>query len=140
MNRNFLIFGAFLILLGFGTGYYFLAFFGFLLLVGAFRSGASRPAPRLPTPPREERRRIIPPPPKTEEHPHSTPAVASLVPPSSPPTPNYTPSLFPNSMFPAMAGPSPQVHTSDKASANQGSRDELVEVGSILALLRLALG
>ncbi len=142
LKRNLLVFALFLVLLGIGSSFYLLSLFGLLMLIPALLSSSRPPLRPAPPPARQETRRITPPP-------LQQPAVAlSQVPPKTvfvTPTPiqtqTYSPSLFPKSIFPSnvQVGTSPQpVHES--AAPKPAERDELLEIGTILALLRLALG
>ena len=142
MNKNLVIFGAFLIVLGAGFGYYLISLFGLLILIPALMA-PSRPVSRLPTSAKEEPRRIAPKPqpmPAQVQPPASQPAVAV---PISEPSPyvSYSLALFPNSMFPSLSlSATAQPQPASEAPAKAAERDELIETGALLALLRLFVG
>ncbi len=153
MNRNLLIFGLLLIVLGIGFDFYLLSFFGLLLLIPAALS-PSRTAGRQPqTPtrpaPTQEPRRIIPLKPKPEAQPTPlevkdaplSPQLANVQtfqPGSS--YPAYSPALFPNSIFPPVSSMGSSQPMEPEAATKPAQRDELVEAGAIIALLRILLG
>ena len=127
------------ILLGAGLGFYPLIFVGLILLIPALMSPSRPPVRGAPTPPppRQETRRIVPPTPHEKSiatpAPHFGPA-----PPA--PQPHVAPqALFPMPMFPSLsqmgAPPEPE-----PATKTQEGRDEVVEVGVMLALMKLAFG
>ena len=143
-----MIFAVFLVVIGIGSGFYLLTFFGLLVLIPVLLS-PSRPTtrpqpPSTQTRPREQPRRIAPPPvqPYATATPPEQPAAAlSPIPPPSAPSTAYSGALFPTSMFPPMSQMGtipPQVKEGSPKKPEE--RDELVEVGTILALLKLAFG
>jgi hypothetical protein len=156
LNRGLLVFGLFLVLIGIGLNFYLLSFFGILIIIPALIS-----RPRLPVPPNQtgttqQPRRVgsvKPQPMPAPSQPMGQPtsqayqpvqsqfgsmALASTSPPMQPSS--YSPSLFPTSMFPSLnlyvntAQPAPE------AARKPSERDELIEVGAVVALLRLLLG
>ncbi len=149
MNRNLLVFSLLLIFLGFGFGLYLLSFFGLVLLIPSLLSPSRPPARPVPAPtPQEQRpRRIAPPPvqqPSVAPEPQPMPEAAK---PMSPPMqPAYAPAtysgaLFPTPILPALSRMDTMaMPTKEAAQKKSDDRDELVEVGAVLALLRLALG
>ncbi|MDE1858321.1 MAG: hypothetical protein KGI26_04540 [Thaumarchaeota archaeon] len=142
MNKNLVIFGAFLIVLGAGVGYYLISLFGLLILIPALIA-PSRPISRLPTSAKEEPRRIAPKPqpmPAQVQTPASQPAMAAPI--SQPgPYSSYSPALFPNSMFPSLSlSAAVQLQPASAAPAKAAERDELIETGALLALLKLFVG
>lgn len=142
MNRNLFAFAFLLILLGLGFNFYLLAFFGLLMLIPAFLS-STRPRMRpTPTSVKQEPRRITPPLVRQPEVALSqTQPKSTVVAPSAEQPVTYSPSLFPTSMFPAhtQLGTSPQP-IRETGAVKPAERDELLEVGTMLILLRLALG
>ena len=149
MNRSLVYFALFLILISIGFGIYLLTFLGVLLLIPALMSPARPPAPRTPPATAQPPRRIIPPTPvrpavtATESQPMaSTSMYAPTATPTYAPTQyqGYSGPLFSTPMFPSlsqMGAPAPT--TSQPPPTNQG-RDELLEVGAILAVLKLLSG
>jgi hypothetical protein len=147
LNRNLLVVALFLVLLGLGSNTYLVSFFGLLLLIPALLS-SPRPRQRpVPSAVYQRPRRIAPqqmPPPRVSPpspQPQPQPQ-ATATPPAAPTqTPAYSPALLPNSMFPPIF---PSVYipkpTSGASAEKAAERDELVEAGAILALLRLFLG
>lgn len=65
---------------------------------------------------------------------------ASFIPSPAAPTPAYAVALFPTSMFPSLGqgvqGPKPQAAV---PAAEPKEKDELLEMGALLAILRIAL-
>ena len=142
LNRNLVFFAAFLILIGVGSGVYLISFLGVLLLIPALLSPSRLPAPRVPTsgqtqPPR----RIIPPAPaKHPQSPQETqPMAAQMEAPMQ--YQGYAGPLFPAPMFPSLSqmGAPPSATSRPPPPVTQG-RDELLEVGAILAALKLLSG
>ncbi|MDA4124368.1 MAG: hypothetical protein OK438_02790 [Thaumarchaeota archaeon] len=147
MNRNLLVASVFLILVGIAFGFYPVTLIGFFLLFPALLS-SPRPGPmKTPTTrPQEQPRRIMPhPTPVTEALP--LPAVTAPLPTATPsssqPIPHslasYSSALFPNSMFPNLSLASPTQSSTAKTEA-PAAKDELLEVGALLAFLKLVLG
>jgi hypothetical protein len=155
MNRNLLLFALFLAVLGVVFGFYLITFFGLLLLIPAALIPSRAPA-RTPQPPKQAARRTPPPqglqsmakeqapqsmssqPVSQSMSPQPMAAMSSV--PYSSSYQSYSPALFPSSMFPSLsmsgsAQPQPQGELAKK----QAERDELVEVGAMLALLKLLL-
>ncbi|MDG6902282.1 MAG: hypothetical protein JRM80_10035 [Nitrososphaerota archaeon] len=132
-----------MIVLGVGFNFYLLSLFGVFMLIPAVTS-RSRQAPKPSGPTRQEPVRVSPKPQPPETPPVSQPMPKQSVPVPISPQPasdiSYSPSLFPKSMFPPMSlmGDLPQPPTG--AEAKQSGRDEVVETGAMLALLRLILG
>ena len=145
MNRNLLGLSVLMILFGAVSGFYLLSIIGLVIMIPAFLSGS-----RLPTRPptstaRRETRRIIPPPVVKQPEPTTyLPPQQGVVPVPSTNTmasPTFSQALFPNAIFPSLSlvGGSPQA-TAPGPSAKSAERDELLEFGAILALLKIALG
>jgi len=141
LNRNLVYFSVLLILLGIGSEVYVLSLLGLLLLIPALLSPARPPVRRTPAP-RQEARRIVPQqPPRVSTQTPSPPHTIEIAPTPPVQQQTYTPALFPMPMFPSLSqmGSTPQP-VKEPAQAKQEARDELVEVGTILALLKLAFG
>ena len=140
MNRSLVYFSVFLILIGIGFGFYVLSLLGAILLIPSLLSPTQLPARRAPGPTQPQPpRRIIPPKPAHPVAPATEPATAA---------PSYTPmqyqgftgALFPGPMFPSLSQMgAPQPTAGQTPPASQG-RDELLEVGAILAVLKLLSG
>jgi hypothetical protein len=157
LNRNLLFFSLFLIIVGVGFGIYLVSFIGFLMLIPALASPSQAPARRAPpSSPQLSRpqKRVTPPkysPPSPPAPPSSTePATApaqpmtymSVSPSSSQAQPiSYTPALFPSPMLPSLSlmGNAPPPEKMPQEARREG-QDELVEVGAMLALLKLVFG
>jgi hypothetical protein len=144
MNRDLFGFAILLILVGIGFGIYLISFVGLLLMIPAF---LARPRQKTGGSPSQQTRRISPPPVRQAEPWVSTaqPKAATPAPAPAPAdapatTPTYGVPLFPTSMFPSLTmTPAPQA--SQEATAEKPTqRDELLEIGAILALLRFAFG
>ncbi|MDG7008306.1 MAG: hypothetical protein JRN06_08685 [Nitrososphaerota archaeon] len=145
MNKNLAYFSIFLILIGIGFGIYLVLFLGVLLLIPALLSSARFPT-RSPPTPSQSPRRITPTAPaqptvpSSEQQPMATPAMYG--------TPMYSPtqyqgysgSLFPGTMFPSLSqvGPPPTATSQPPPSGQE--RDGLLEIGAILAVLKLLSG
>ena len=143
MNRNLLVFSLLLFLLGIGLGAYILSFLGLLLLIPSLFSSARPPVQRAPPQPTQQPKRVAPrAPPQTPatapHHPQET-YLAGL---ESPPQQQaYSSAVFPTVMLPSlfpMAAPAQPVR--EMARGKMEERDELVEVGAILAMLKLVFG
>ena len=150
-NRNLLVFAIFLVLVGAGTTFYFLSALGAILLIASLI-----PGPRGSSPPRPSQtqtpppRRIMPSIPKPVER--SAPSTPVQSPPvsyqptiqalNSTTSLSYSPALFPTSMFPNLTlQASMPAAVAEKPTQKQPvEKDEILEVGTILALLKLALG
>ena len=142
MNRNLVAFSLLVILAGLAFGLYLISFFGFLILIPALASGSRLPTRPPPTQPKQQPRRIIPPAPPQPES--TVPAVQAKPMAAAQPTmqvQSYSPALFPSSMFPSLAGMgSTPLAAKEAATPKPDGRDELVEVGTMLALLKLVFG
>ncbi|MDG6900821.1 MAG: hypothetical protein JRM80_02520 [Nitrososphaerota archaeon] len=142
MNRNLVLFSVLLIMLGIGSGFYLLSLLGSLFLLPALIS-RGRPPPARATPPqKQEARRIIPLTPPQPPAEAAPPQVSGYM---ASPQPaqyqGYSMALFPTTMFPSlsqMGGKAlPPVQP---PVVKQDARDDLVEVGAMIALLKLAFG
>ena len=158
LNRNLLVFSLFLIVLGFGFGLYLLSFIGVLILIPALASPSQAPARKAPPQspqPSQPPRRVSPPvysPPSPPPAPSPKTEPAAAPPPpmtymstsassSSMPPISYTPALFPSPLIPSlsMMGSAPPPVKAPQEVKREG-QDELVEVGAILALLKIVFG
>ena len=145
LHRNLLLFSLILIGLGLASGYYLVIFFGILMLFPAL-SAPSRPPPRPSpggTPVKQEPRRIIPPSPSNPPQQASSPSPPSepmATAPAAQQSQMYTPILFPTSMFPSLSSYSTPPPPAKATGAKHDERDELVETGAILVILKLLLG
>jgi len=162
MNRNLLVFSLFIIAAGLAFGLYIITFFGLLLLIPALAAPSRPPARNAPQQPAKQQPqpwgRVIPPRPSplpsapTPSHRNEPTApqmqpmatmATSYVTPSPSPTQivSHTPALFPLPLLPAMSvmGSAPQPAKSPQETRNEG-RDELVEVGALLAVLKIIFG
>ena len=142
MNRNLVVFSLLVILVGLALGLYILSFFGLLILIPAFASSPRLPTRPAPTQPKQQPRRIMPPAPP---QPESTVPPVQTKPMGAAPTATqaqgYSPALFPSSMFPSLAGMggTPTAAKETPATKPEG-RDELIEVGTMLVILKLVFG
>jgi len=160
LNRNLFVFSLLLVLAGIAVGFYLISFIGFILMIPSLLS-PSRPPAGPPartgsappqTQPRQIPRRVSPPQvPQQQQVTPTTPAKAEVAMPplysASSPSPmassmaSYSSALFPSPILPALSQITPVPRpTKEKEQQNQGERDELVEVGTMLALLKLILG
>ena len=159
MNRNLLVFSLFIIVAGLAFGLYIISFFGLLLLIPALAAPTRPPAGNAPPQPSQSRPwgRVIPRPSSPPPSPAPTPKAEPMSPPappmssmatsymaisSSPGQPvSYTPALFPMPLLPAMSvmGSAPQPVKPPQESRHEGP-DEIVEVGALLAMLKLLFG
>jgi len=148
MNRSLVFFSLFLIVVGAFFGLYLVSFFGLLMLIPAFLA-ASKPLPRpRPSPPSQAPRRISPPPETKAETPAQAPSQpgdqSKMMPLSVPEYGgstglSYSPPLFPTPMLlTSMPSAVPSPPRPKEPGMKEGSRDELVEVVALLALLKLA--
>lgn len=145
VNRNLVGLAFLLILAGIGVGLYLLAFIGLLILIPALLAPSRVPSRPAPAPVRQETRRITPQPllrqaePATKEI-QQKPTI--MVPtPSTTATPVYSPALFPSSIFPSISQVSNYAQPTPPTNPQKSEqRDELLEVGAILAILRIAFG
>lgn len=139
MNRNLVYFGVFLVLLGIGFDFYPISFLGLILLIPALLSPSRPPMTRVPEAPKQEPKRIIPAaqpqPPASGAEPKSY-----FTPPPPTQTQTYAPALFPMPMFPSLSQMGTVARPVEPVPQKQGERDELIEVGAMLALMKLALG
>lgn len=165
MNRSLLTFSILLILLGIGFGAYYIIIFGVFLLFPALLStprprskgvptGSGQQAPE-PAPVMETGLEPAPEPaPVMETIPERAPvwgtvstpvAPRTVAPTSMPPLPPSQPSfsapLFPTSMFlnASQQMPTVQALKETKREAPE-SRDEVLELGALLALMKLVFG
>lgn len=129
-------------IIGVGFGFYLLSILGLLLLIPGLLSSPRPPMTRVPAPPREEPRGIAPlaRPQQVPAAPAPEPKVMDVPPPSTE-SPTYSQPLFPMPMFPSLS----QMGTAaqppmERMEGKQEGRDELLEVGAILAFLKLAFG
>ena len=149
MNRGVVYLGAFMVLVGFLFGFYLLSFIGLFLLIPGLLSSSRPPLSRVPPtpPPKEDSWRIIPKAPTKEPTASSSSQPMGMAAPGQP-SPSasalaqgYTPALFPMPMLPSLSlmGSLPQA-SSEQPAKKQGGQDELIEVGAILAMLKLVFG
>lgn len=142
MNRNLVLFSVLLVMLGIGSGFYLLSLLGSLFLIPALISRARPPPTRATPPEKQEARRIIPPTPAQPPAEAAPPQVPGYM--ASPqPTQQqwYSVALFPTTMFPSLSQLGSQVVPPfQPTTAKQEPRDDLVEVGAMIALLKLAFG
>ncbi|MDG6953322.1 MAG: hypothetical protein JRN71_05895 [Nitrososphaerota archaeon] len=150
MNRNLLVFGLLLVVTGIFVGFYVISIFGLLMLVPALMaSPRPPPSPPVSRPARETPGTIIPPlnPQPTAEQPArqgtgvSAPAIMMASTPSSQSQSYFSPALFPGTLLPSLSlSMGTPKTTSEPTSEGPARGDEVVEVGAILALVRLLLG
>lgn len=146
MNKNFLVFALLMIVLGAALNFYLLSLIGVLIFFSALLSSQRQPQRPAPATSRDETRRMAPPKPMRMETPAS-PSKQMPVPAASMPAPvaaqslSYSPALFPTAMFPSLSqmGAPPQVPETP-APATAAGGDEVLAMGAVLALLKLALG
>jgi hypothetical protein len=151
MNRNLFGFGLLIILVGIGSGFYLLSLIGLVIMIPALLAPSkipTRPSPgtrQSPGTVRRETRRIIPPPVTRQPEPTpSQPQHQLAIPTTAAPqmsTPTFSQPLFPNSIFPSLSLVSGPVHPQGSSTPVKSSeRDEVLEIGAILAFLRIAFG
>jgi hypothetical protein len=160
LNKSLLTFGIILIVGGVIVGIDLLVLLGIFLVIPGLlttpKTQSKVPVSRKEPPPR----RISPPPaapttpaapaPTTEYLPPSSPAPAQMAASMSSydfsrtsmySTQGFTPALFPTAIFPPMAGQTtyraPPVEMRER---QQNQTDELLEIGVLLAALKLAFG
>jgi len=156
MNRGLLILSILLILLGIGFGY-FISMLGFFLLFPALLS-SPRPRPQgTPTGSGEqapEQAPVMEPAPDMEAGLEAAPAwgttsravtpgpVAPVsMPPLAPSQPSFSAPLFPTSIFPSLSLQVPAGQALREAKSEPPTpRDEVLELGALLALVKLVLG
>jgi hypothetical protein len=151
MNRGLLVFSILLILLGFGLDAYLIAFFGFFLLFPALLTS---PRPRPQRPPTSSGQQAPEPAPAMETTPEPAPSWGTVSAPVAPPTvaaasippspisqPSFSAPLFPTSIFPIASQQMPTTQAlKETKSGSPGSRDEVLELGAILTLMKLIFG
>ena len=147
MIRGLLYFSVLLILLGAYGGAYPVSIVGVLLLIPALAAPSRRPSAekKPPPPPLQQYRRVIP---RTAPVPMDSQAAVSATPHAEPPAlapfehqETYTGALFPTSIFPTLSlSPVSQQAAEDPRKAVQGQKDEVLEVGTIVAIMKLILG
>lgn len=143
MNRNLLIFGFFLVLLGVAFNFYLISLFGVLMLIPALMSPRRVPARPGTAPKPDLPKRVMP---------IVKPPQAESAPPAAGPQPvlevvsvssaylGYSPSLFPNSIFVPMMASQYPAQPPPVEPKKSSERDELIEAGAMLALLKIFLG
>jgi len=155
MNRSLLVFSILLILMGIGLGQDFIAVFGFFLLLPALFStprprpqgtptGSGQQAPE-PAPGPAPVMETAPEPASFLETASRSVAQQTVAPTSMPPPPPSQPSfsapLFPTCIFP---GASQQIQTAqapeDARTKGPDSKDDVLELGALLALVKLVFG
>jgi len=150
MNRGLLAASIILVLLGAFSGFYFLAGVGVLLFFPALLSSPPRPAQKAPstttkTPPR----RITPPSPPApmglETRGETKLPETYMTPSSQPSQASYSSALFPTPMFPSlsrygMTSGTDQPLPSKEPQKREAETNDLLEVGVLLAILKLASG
>jgi hypothetical protein len=154
MNRNLFVFSLLLVFAGVGLDFYFISFIGLLLMIPSLLVSSRPPVRTAPQPSQTQQMpwRISPPAHVQQEPKAPTVETKVEVPmpapmPAVPPSPmassvaTYSPPLFPMPIIPALS-PVGYIPGQPKgtSSQKQGEGDELVEVGAILVLLKLALG
>jgi len=137
-----------MIVVGAFLGVYLVSFLGLLVLIPALVASSNPPPRPQPSSARQPPRRVIPPQAmeaKAEVAPPSQSmsgqmSMAATPAPTQPQT--YSPALFPSSFMPTLTQMStyPQMTREPQGPKKQEERDELVEVGTILVLLKLVLG
>lgn len=143
MNRGLAVFAFFLIVLGAGSGFYPVSVLGVLLLIPAFLAPTRRPLPR-PQTSTPERRRTAPAPSAilagtTPQPKQEIPRVQMPPAPTEAQRAATIPALFPTAIFPSMfpGVPTQQAREPKPAGEKPESRDELLELGALVAILRL---
>jgi len=161
MNRSLLVFSILLIVLGLGFGEYIISILGFFLLFPALLSS---PRPRPPGAPTGPGQQAPEPAPVMEKAPEpapvmetiserapvwgtlSTPVAPRTVAPASmsplpPSQPIFSAPLFPTSIFPSASQQMPTAQAlKETRSESPASRDEVLELGALLALMKLVFG
>jgi hypothetical protein len=132
-------------LAGFILGYYVLIIFGFVLLFPALLIPSQKPPQRPAEQKKEPERRPSPPiqPLQPVQVPRTPmPAIVTETPRvSMSALPSASSPLFPTVMFPSLSLPPPQPTPAPEAKqAPAESRDEVLEYGVLLAILKLVLG
>ena len=160
MNRGLLVFSILVIVVGLFTGIYFVPLFGVFLLFIALLAPTSSPRPPRPQPPMQEEQRHGEPTKMSYQTPSPAASTLSEAYPQTGPAPmpmgpqvqsGYeqraaagSPPLFPTTMFPSFTQSQPSmaqvVEERIEARKEQGhveSRDELLELVALLAVVRL---
>ena len=148
LNKNLLVFSILLITLGIGFDLYPISFLGLILLIPSLLTPSKVPTGTVPQPSQrtkpyqsQQPRRVAPPP--TPQPAAAAQAQPQPQAPMAAPTgtPIYSSALFPTPMFPTLSLPSPMAQPVKETQAVKAQeKDELVEVGAILALLKVAFG
>ena len=148
LNRNLLVFSLFMIVVGVFFGFYLVSFLGLLVLIPALVASSNPPPRPQPSSAKQPPRRVTPPQATDAKAEVAPPvqsmsgqmSIAAIPPPTQPQT--YSPALFPSSFMPTLSqmGTYPQMTREPQGPKKQEERDELVEVGSILVLLKLVFG
>lgn len=155
MNRSLLVFSILLILVGISLGAFIVAALGFFLLLPALFS-TPRPRPQG-TPTGSGQQAPEPAPgraPVIETSPEPAPFMESVTRPVAPRTfapasmaplppsqPSFSAPLFPTSIFPSTSQQLPTGQALKEArSEAPDSRDEVLELGALLALMKLVFG
>ncbi|QQG48042.1 MAG: hypothetical protein HY247_04540 [archaeon] len=146
MNRGLLFFSILVVLAGIGSKSIFVAFFGVFLavvsLIPSRRFTSKLPPVGTRVGPRTVQR-ATPPTSQTSTEPDPAAALLAAVSASSASksNPTYTPALFPGPIFPSLSlQGQPTQNPPAKTSAQPAEKDEVLEVGAILALARVLLG
>lgn len=159
MNRGLLVFSILIIFTGLIAGYYPISLIGALLLIPALLTTPKPPTPKLPTGSAQQSRptvlrRQAPPPPSPQAPAALDSAMAPVATayspsmmeaPKSPQSAaqpfSYSSPLFPTTMFPSMSQPVKPAEVSQvekELQAKRSETNELLEVGLLLAILKLA--
>lgn len=167
MNRSLLVFSILLILLGLSLGAYIISILGFFLLFPALLSTPRTRPPSVPTGSGQqapEPAPVMEPAAVAETAPEPAPAMGTIsdrvpgwgtlstpvaprtvaptpMPPLPPSQPSFSAPLFPTSIFPST---SQQMPTAQALKGTRGEspapRDEVLELGGLLALMKLIFG
>lgn len=143
--RGLLYFSALLIFLGVYGGAYPVSIIGVLLLIPSLMATSRRPPTKQQPPVVQEFRRVVPRQPTMSMETRPAP---STVLETSPPTPapfehqeSYTGALFPTAIFPTLSqSPISRLPADASKQGPQGTKDEVLEVGTIVAIMKLVLG
>lgn len=138
-----------MIVIGVFFGIYLVSFLGLLVLIPALVASSNPPPRPQPSSAKQPPKRVIPPHPMEAKAEVAPPpaqsmsgqmSMAATPPPTQPQT--YSPALFPSSFMPTLSqmGTYPQMAREPQGPKKQDERDELVEVGTILVLLKLVFG
>lgn len=147
MNRGLLVFAVILIVIGAAFNVIQALIIGLFLLFPAILTTPRPRTRRIPSSQAPPTRRIAPRPPPIIERPvvQAPPDLAMSVVAAASQVrqqPTFSPALFPNPMFPTLsrlpaAAGIPSKDTNERPTEQ---REELLEFGALIALLRLALG